>query len=123
MEVVTSQPWIYADRVRPPATDEEIRDYFQAIGFLESRLYDAGGFFYHPGFNVIAADAHSRNVLVSSDGNIHPIDIVMGRPGPMLRPRLLREFGLGLDTSEDDAGTATDAASSTTIFFEGGPGV
>jgi Serine/Threonine/Tyrosine Kinase found in polyvalent proteins len=121
MEIITSQPWIDADRIRPPATDEQIRTYFAEIGFFESRLYDSGGFFYHPQFNVIAADAHSRNVLVSSDGYIHPIDIVMGRPGSILKSRLRTEFGLGVDACGGDTATTGDSSSTTSILFEGGP--
>jgi hypothetical protein len=120
MALITSQPWIDADRVRPPATDEQIRSYFAEIGFLESRLYDSGGFFYNPQFNLIAADAHSRNVLMSSDGYIHPIDVVMGRPGRALKPRLRAEFGLGVEADGDDIATTTDNRSATSMFFEGG---
>jgi hypothetical protein len=119
IEVVTSQPWIDADRIRPPANDEQIKTYFAEIGFRESRLYDAGGFFYHSQFNVIAADAHSRNVLVSADGNIHPIDVVMGRPGNALKLRLLDELGLRVENVKSGPIATNDLSSTTTDFFEG----
>jgi Serine/Threonine/Tyrosine Kinase found in polyvalent proteins len=119
MEVVTSQPWIDADRIRPPANDAQIKGYFADIGFRESRLYEAGGFFYHSEFNIVAADAHSRNVLVSADGNIHPIDVVMGRPGNALKLRLLNEFGLKVENDKNGPVTTNDTTSTTTDFFEG----
>jgi hypothetical protein len=57
-------------------------------------------------------------VLVSADGNIHPIDIVMGRPDDPLKERLLSEFGIGM---EGAGATTTDGSSVSSIFFEGGP--
>lgn len=120
LELITAQPWIYADRIRPPATSEQIKQYFFEIGFFESHLYDSGGFFYHPQFNVIAADAHSRNVLVSSEGNIHPIDVVMGRPGKALKLSLKQEFR-GLDElSNSDSSATFDASSTTSFLFDEG---
>jgi len=106
MEVVTSQPWISGDKTRPPASDEQIIQYFATKGFQKSEQFPGGGFFYNPELNVVAADAHSRNVLVSSQGQITPIDIVMGRPGKALEAKLRREI-LPPQAPEKIATTAT----------------
>jgi hypothetical protein len=118
-EIVASEPWIYADRVHPPARLDQIRNYFSEIGSRESHLYSSEGFFYHTKFNVVAADAHSRNVLLSADGDIHPIDIVMERPGNALKARLLTEFGMNSDAIAQ-AESSADVTTSTD-FSEGAP--
>jgi hypothetical protein len=68
MEVVTSQPYIDVDRTNPPANEAQIRAYFNERGFTEIQYAECGGMFYQRDLDVIAADAHSRNVLVSSAG-------------------------------------------------------
>jgi hypothetical protein len=104
-EIITSQPWIYGDSTFPPASDDQIAHYFAAIGFGRSEQFEGGGFFYSPEFNVVAADAHSRNVIVSSEGYVVPIDVVMGRPGSQLESRLRQELQRGAQS------TTTSAAS------------
>lgn len=92
MEVVTSQPWITGHASTPQANSSQIQQYFEEIRFRKSHLYPDGAFFYHSDFNLVAADAHSRNVLVTDKGDIVAIDIVIGKPGLELERKLRREF-------------------------------
>ena len=116
LEVVTSQPWISGDKTRPPASDDQIAHYFSSKGFRKSGQFPGGGFFYNPGLNVVAADAHSRNVLVSSQGQITPIDIVMGRPGTALERKLRDEMGPS-EASDSSRTTGTTSVATTNYRF------
>lgn len=94
IEVVTSQTWIHCDRTQAEPTEAQIDQYFAALAFKRSTLYPEGAMYYSPEFDIVAADAHARNVLLSSDGHLHPIDIVIGRPGKDLAAALNSEFAV-----------------------------
>jgi hypothetical protein len=87
IEVVTSQPWIVADE-RHFITVEEIDAYFERLGFIHVELAPDVPLYYNPLLQVLVADAHERNVLLSEDGHLVPIDVVVGNPSESLRNRL-----------------------------------
>ncbi|HSY54656.1 MAG TPA: hypothetical protein VK785_09425 [Opitutaceae bacterium] len=105
LEIITSQPWITAHQTTPQASEAQIIQYFAGIRFRKSQIYPAGALFYSSHFNLVAADAHSRNVLVSDAGDIVAIDVVIGRPGQPLEERLRREFPK--DTPDSIQGPST----------------
>ncbi len=92
LEVITSQPWITGMETHPEATEEQIVSYFADLGFVPTRLFPSRSGFYNKEVDIVAADAHPRNILVSEFGQILPIDVVMGRPGPRLARLLALEF-------------------------------
>jgi hypothetical protein len=117
-QVVSSQPWISEDRTKPPATEAQIEKYFRDIRFYRVRKESTGGFFYNQDLNVVAADAHSRNVLISSEGEIVPIDVVMGKPSKAMQQQLKAELS-PLSGSEVFVGSATPNV--ITTFSAGNP--
>jgi hypothetical protein len=92
IEIVTSQPWITAHTHSPQASDESVIQYFSEIEFQKSKLYPNGALFFNSELDLVAADAHSRNVLTTTTGDIVAIDVVIGRPGPALATALRKEF-------------------------------
>ncbi len=93
VQVVSSQPWITAHAETPNATVEQIDDYFERLTFVRSDLFE-GAVYYSKFLDIVAADAHSLNVLISEENFIVPIDVVIGRPGDDLRIKLVKECEL-----------------------------
>ncbi len=90
IEVVTTQPWITANDERPNPTSLEIEAFFKEHSFELVPLNPDAPLFYSLKLGLIAADAHDQNVLRDVDGNLVPIDIVIGIPGPALLEEILR---------------------------------
>ncbi len=80
IEIVTTQPWITADKASPAATHSEIVEYFNRLSFLHVPLAEESPLFYCDAIRVLVADAHEGNVLRAETGQLMPIDVVIGVP-------------------------------------------
>jgi hypothetical protein len=70
-EIITEQPYIQGTE----ATEQEIKDYFNNLGFTENeRLYVGKDAFGNE--EVIFKDAAPKNVIKTPEGNIIPIDLI-----------------------------------------------
>ncbi len=70
-EIITEQPYIQGT----DATEQEIKDYFNKLGFTENEtLYQGKDAFGNEG--VIFKDAARKNVIKTPEGNIIPIDLI-----------------------------------------------
>jgi len=92
IEIVCSQPWITAHPERSVPTDEEIESYFARFGFLRVALNPDAPLFFHERLHLLVADAHDQNILRDREGELSPIDIVIGRPGPELLSEIRRQL-------------------------------
>ena len=106
-QIISSQPWITTHPTVPVATEAQIDALLMEIRFRRSQLFLHGHVFYSSHFNLVIGDAHSGNVLVSEHGEIVPIDLVIGYPGPALKAQLRSEFPP--DTDSDDTSTTLGA--------------
>jgi hypothetical protein len=85
VEIVTSQPWIDVHEERPNPRQDEIDVYMGEFGF-ESMSYNLDTpLYYNRELDLVAADAHDRNVLRDRRGDLCAIDLVIGRPSPSMR--------------------------------------
>lgn len=84
LELVTSQPWITADRKNPTPTKIETDEYFAAFGFASISDDPTLAIYYGERFDLVVADAHNQNILRDKDGNLSVIDVVIGAPGRQL---------------------------------------
>jgi hypothetical protein len=70
-EIITEQPYVQGTE----ATEQEIKDYFNNLGFTENeRLYVGKDAFGNE--EVIFKDAAPKNVIKTPEGNIIPIDLI-----------------------------------------------
>jgi hypothetical protein len=89
LEVITSQPWIVADLLRPLPTQEEIDAYFEQRHFKKAIINPDAPLYFNADINIVIADAHNRNILREEhEGKLYPIDVVIGRPGSKLHRAL-----------------------------------
>lgn len=91
LEIITSQPWIVSHRETPVPSQADVDQYLATLGFARSGLFPLGFYFFNRANGLAVADAQPNNILVVPDGRLAPIDLVIGRPGPMLLKRLLAE--------------------------------
>lgn len=84
MELVHSQPWINVHEIRPNPFKEEIDEYMGRFGFVSSSLNLDTPLYYSRVHGLVAGDAHDRNILRDSEGNLAAIDLVIGPPGPSI---------------------------------------
>jgi hypothetical protein len=91
IEIVTSQPWVSAHPVRPNPVKEEINAYMGKFGFVSTSRDLDTPIYYCRGFGLIAIDAHDRNVIRDTAGNLVAIDLIIGPPSPE-RQRIIGEF-------------------------------
>jgi hypothetical protein len=91
MEVVTTQPWINVHRDSPHPTRAEIDAFFANLQFHKAALTENAPIYFNRRISVIIGDAHDQNVLRDENGDLVPIDLVIGRPGPALK-RQIDEF-------------------------------
>jgi len=89
VQIVTSQPWISANEERPNPTAEEIEAFFKEHSFEPVLLNPDAPLFYSKALGLLVADAHDQNVLRDGQGNLVPIDVVTGFPGPDLLRKIL----------------------------------
>ncbi len=89
LRLVTSQPWIvsHPDKLSPSQT--EIDAFLSEFGFQRSSAYPDGYIYYNAEADLVIGDAQPANLLLDGDGVIRPIDLVIARPGPVLRQKLL----------------------------------
>ena len=78
---------------RPNPTADEIEAFFKEHSFEPALLNPDAPLFYSRTLGLIVADAHDQNVLRDNEGNLVPIDVVIGVPGPAL----LREIFQRID--------------------------
>lgn len=88
VQVVTSQPWIAANRC-PHPSPQEIREFFGQLGFLPASDDENAPFFYNPAFDLAIGDAQDHNVIRGENSKLYAIDVVIGKPGPKLKIRIL----------------------------------
>jgi len=93
IQVVTSQPWISANADRPNPTTEEIEAFLKEHSFECALLNPDAPLFYSRALGLIVADAHDQNVLRDIEGNLVPIDVVIGIPGPSLLQEIVQWIG------------------------------
>ena len=88
MEVVTSQPWISANPIRPNPTKAEIDTYMGDFGFVSTSFDLDTPLYFNPELGLIAADAHDRNIIRDTNGDLAAIDLVLGPPGKEMASRI-----------------------------------
>jgi hypothetical protein len=92
IEIVTSQPWISVHPLRPNPSQDEIDVYMGEFGFQSMSFNLDTPLYFNRFLNLVAADAHDRNVLRDSEGNLVAIDLVIGRPSPRMVERFAEFF-------------------------------
>jgi len=92
LQVVTTQPWISSNEEHPNPTDEEIKEFMKEQYFEPVLLNPDAPLFFSRELRLIVADAHDQNVLRDLDGNLVPIDVVIGIPGPSLLQEILHRI-------------------------------
>jgi hypothetical protein len=84
MRVVTSQPHIPGT----PAPAEEIRMWFQGLGFTRFECNGSAAWYRKPD-NLLAADAHEGNVIKTTEGVLFAIDLNLIKPKGEMRAAVL----------------------------------
>jgi hypothetical protein len=85
IEIVCSQPWIDAHKIRPLPLADEVNAYFERFGFYRPPVNNPDApLFYNRDLRLLVADAHDTNILRDLNGNLAAIDITIGRPAPYL---------------------------------------
>jgi len=84
LRVLTSQPNINGE----PAPAELIKQWFEVLGF---QRIEAGGSvaWYDEGTNLLIADAHEGNVIITEDSILVPIDLNITEPGEDMKREIL----------------------------------
>ena len=88
IEIITTQPWINAERSRSNPSPLEIDAHFSGMGFQKVELVPDVPLYFHGKLGLLVADAHDRNVLRNDQGGLTLIDVVVGAPGPDLLRRI-----------------------------------
>ncbi len=88
VQVITAQPWIAANQC-PHPSPQEIRDFFEQLGFLQASDDENAPFFYNLEFDLAIGDAQDHNVILGENGKLYAIDVVIGKPGPKLKVQIL----------------------------------
>ncbi len=89
MEVITTQPWINVDLVQSPhPTRAEIDSFFANLRFNKAAISEEAPIYFNRRIGVVFGDAHDQNVLRDENGDLSPIDVVIGRPGPALKNQI-----------------------------------
>lgn len=92
IEIITTQPWIVVHPDVPTATQREIDDYFEALGFAKLELIAGVPLYFQPELGVVVADAHDQNILRNESGELVPIDLVIGAPGRELLGKIREQL-------------------------------
>ena len=90
LQIVTSQPYIYEDENARDITFDEIDRFFESRHFSKYFLSNPDApWFFNADLEIAIADGHPGNFIRNvADGEIIPIDLVIGKPGVLLRARL-----------------------------------
>jgi hypothetical protein len=87
-EIVSAHKWIEAHKDRSVPFDDEIVAYFARFGFHPIGNNPDAPLFYHNDLKLLLGDAHDTNLIRDVNGELAAIDVVIGRPGPLLRAEL-----------------------------------
>lgn len=79
LQCVISQKWVTAHEQEPTATAPEIDDFFRGLNFCKISEVEVPAF-YSRALDLVALDAHPHNILRDEEGNLVPIDLVVGTP-------------------------------------------
>jgi hypothetical protein len=82
LSVLTTQPFYSGGRTE----QTRINDWFQALGWQQ--LGSKEGAFYDKDRDLLIMDALPRNVLTLDEGTIMPFDVVIVKPGELLKSKL-----------------------------------
>lgn len=85
IEIVTSQPWINAHDTSPNPAQTEIDAYMGEFGFVSLSFDLDTPIYINESLNLIAADAHDRNVIRDAEGNLVAIDLIIGTPNAQIK--------------------------------------
>lgn len=88
VQIVTTQPWIEAHEDNPIPEGAEIDAFFSDEGFQRVDIGTATPFYFDYASGILIGDARDENFIRSTDGEIIPIDLVIGKPGPALLARI-----------------------------------
>ena len=89
LRIVTSKPHIKGG----PASYDPIVNWFQNLGFVRV-VYGNRIAWYRQGENLLVADAHEGNVLLSETGVLVPIDLNVIQPSGELLSWILKQPGI-----------------------------
>jgi hypothetical protein len=80
LRLVTSQSWIASPPAKLSPSQREIDAFLGEFGFIRSRLYPEGYVYFNQAARLIIGDAQPANLLLDTEGNIRPIDLVIAIP-------------------------------------------
>jgi hypothetical protein len=90
LQVVTSQPYNFEADEAPDITSDEIDEFFESRHFDKVALNPNAPWFFNSELNIAVGDGHPGNFIRDIYGEIAPIDLVIGRPGPELLARIYK---------------------------------
>jgi hypothetical protein len=96
LRVVMSQPYIYEDENAPDITLNEIDQFFASRHLNKVWVNPDAPWFFNADLGIIIGDANPGNFVRDVNGEIVPIDLVIGRPGAELRDKIWQLFGVDL---------------------------
>jgi hypothetical protein len=88
LQVVTSQPYIFEPDEAPDITLDEIDQFFESRCFHKVTLNPDAPWFFNSEMGIAVGDGHPGNFIRNVDGEIVPIDLVIGCPGAALLARI-----------------------------------
>jgi hypothetical protein len=100
LRVVTSQPYIFEDENAPDITLDEIDQFFESRHLEKVSLNPEAPWFFNADLGIVIGDANPGNFVRDVNGEIVPIDLVIGKPGEALREKVRQVFGVDLMDSE-----------------------
>ena len=83
-QLVISQVWIASQMDCPTASEQEIECYFEELAFQKMLHLEVPAFF-NPELDLVIIHAQPHNLLKDDAGNLVPIDVLIGPPGPWLK--------------------------------------
>lgn len=89
LRLVTSQTWITSPPAKLSPSQPEIDAFLGEFGFVRSQLYPEGYVYYNQAAQLIIGDAQPANLLLDTDGNIRPIDLVIAIPSEKFCSQLI----------------------------------
>jgi hypothetical protein len=84
MRIVTSQPYIFERVESPDVTLEEIDQFFASRNFKKFSINPDAPWFFNHDLGIAIGDANTGNFIRDVEGDVVPIDLVIGYPGPAL---------------------------------------
>jgi hypothetical protein len=88
VQIVTSQPWIEVHPDNPIPESSEIDAFFDEHGFRRVAIGTATPFYFDEAAGILIGDARDENFIRDPEGELVPIDLVIGKPGPDLLQRI-----------------------------------